>query len=123
MQIDLSADRSMLTTARRRPARRPWLPLLSSIMELAGGKAELLRHTERAWASVTFSGTRHSVVLVFIGDEAVAAGDLLIAALPEHEFEIPRQIVVDASVVSVVQDILPEPRMEVEAELLLIEDC
>lgn len=123
MQIDLQADRSMLAHSRRRRVCQPWLPLLSTVMELAGGRAELVRHSERAWASVTFSGTRHSVTLVFIGTEAVAAGEIFIATLSEHEFAIPRQIVADASIVRVLQDTLPEPRMEVEAELLLIEDC
>jgi hypothetical protein len=123
MQIDLQADRTMAAEIRRRPARRPWLPLLTSVIRLADGKAEVMRHSERAWASVTFSGTRHTVVLVFTGAEAVAAGETFIANLPDHEFAIPRQIVADASVVRVEHQVLPEPRMEVEAELLLIEDC
>jgi hypothetical protein len=84
MQIDLHANRTMLNTARRRHVRRPWVALLSSVMELAGGKAELLRHDERAWASVTFSGTRHTLTLTFTGDEAVAAGEAFLAALPDH---------------------------------------
>lgn len=107
----------------RRASRRPWLPLLSSLMKLAGGKAQVLRHSERPWASVTFSGARHSIVLAFAGEEAVAAGEEFIAALPDHEFAIPRQIVADASILRVEHVMLPEPRMEVKAELLLIEDC
>lgn len=123
MQIDLHADRTMLATARPRPARQPWMPLLSSIMQLAGGKAALLRHSERPWASVTFSGSRHSITLAFAGHDAVAAGDVFLTALPDHEFVIPGQIVADASILRVQHDMLPEPLLEVEAELLLIEDC
>lgn len=123
MQIDLQADRSMLAHSRRPRPRRPWAPLLSSLMELGGGKAELLHHTERAWASATFTGTRHAIVLAFAGAEAVAAGEDYIAALPDHEFAIPRQIVIEALVVRVDHRTLPQPRMEVEAELLLIEGC
>jgi hypothetical protein len=121
VHIDIPADQAMLSAARR-SARTPWLPLLSSLMELAGGKAELLRHAERSWASVTFSGTRHSVVLAFSGAEAVAAGEAFIEALPDHEFSIPRQLVADAAVIAVEHTALPGPRLEVTAELLLLED-
>lgn len=123
MQINLQADRTMLATARKRRIRRPGIPLHAPLLELAGGKAELLRHDERAWASITFSGTRHSITLAFTGNEAVAAGEIFVTALPDHEFTISRQIVADAAIIRVQHDMLPEPRLEVEAELLLIEDC
>ena len=102
--------------------RRPWAALLSAVLQLAGGKAELLRHVERPWASVTFAGTRHTMILAFTGVEAVAAGEAFIAALPEHEFAIPRQLVADAAVVSATHETLPEPKLTVEVELLLLED-
>lgn len=122
MQIDPGSDRAMLAAAKAPRARRPWLQLLSSVMHLAGGKAELLRHTEQPWASITFSGSRHAIALAFTGSEAVAAGEGFISALPDHEFEVPRQIVADAAVMSVEHAMLPEPRMLVEIELLLLED-
>jgi hypothetical protein len=103
--------------------RRPWAPLLSAVIELAGGHTELLRHVERPWASVTFSGTRHTITLAFTGAQAVAAGEAFIAALPEHEFAIPRQLVADAAVVAVEHEALPEPKLKVEVELLLVEDA
>ncbi|MBW8755207.1 MAG: hypothetical protein JF595_13845 [Sphingomonadales bacterium] len=102
--------------------RRPWRALLSAVMGLAGGKAELLRHVERPWASVTFSGSRHRLTLAFTGAEALAAAEHFIAALPEHEFAIPRQLVADAAVVSVEHETLPQPKLTVEVELLLLED-
>lgn len=97
--------------------------LIEAILALAGGKAELAHHIERGWASVTFSGTRHTMSLVFTGDEAVAAGEHFIAALPDHEFTIPRQLVADAVVVSAEHALLPEPRLALEIELLLLEDA
>ena len=97
--------------------------MLRAVTALAGPSAELMSHAERPWASVTFSGTRHSVVLAFTGIEAVAAGEALIEALPDHEFAIPRQLVADAAVVAVEHTLLPEPRLEVSAELLLLEDA
>ena len=127
MQLDPLSDRAMLITARRATTsmphvRRPWLQLLSTVMELAGKQAELLRHSERPWASATFAGSRHSIALAFAGSEAVANGELFIAALPEHEFKVPRQIVADAAVVSVAHELVPQPKMTVEIELLLVEE-
>ena len=123
MQIDLTADAAMLSAARRRRSRTPWMPLLSALLELAKGKAELLRHSERSWASVTFSGTRHTVVLAFNGHALVSTGENFVAALPDHEFTIPRQLVADAAVVRVDHTMLPEPRMEVEVQLLLLDEA
>src|SRR4249919_3012789 len=100
VQIDPVSNSAMLSAVRR-TSRTPWMPLLSALLELAESKAELVRHSERAWASVTFSGTRHTVVLSFSGQAAVSAGEAFIDAVPEHEFAIPRQIVADAAVVRV----------------------
>lgn len=123
MQIDLSMDQAMLSAARRKARRTPWMPLLSALLELAQGQAELIRHSERAWASVTFSGSKHVVVLAFTGEAAVAAGERLIDALPEHEFELPRLLVADAAVVRVEHTALPQPRLEVELELLVLDEA
>ncbi len=102
-------------------ARRPWLRLLNAVLERAGRGAELLRHSERPWASVTFAGTRHTIVLRFSGD-AITDGESFIAALPEHEFAIAGQLVADAAIVAVEHELLPTPSLQVEAELLLLED-
>lgn len=122
MQIDLTQDQAMISAARRRTRRTPWLQLLSALLELGQGKAELLRHSERSWASVTFSGTRHSVVLAFTGEQAVAAGETLIDGLPDHEFSIPGQLIADAAVVRVDHTALPQPRLEVEVEVLMLDE-
>jgi len=122
MQIDLQAGRAMLDTLRAPHARRPWLQLLSAVLQLAGGKAELLRHAEHPWASITFTGSRHKIVLAFTGAQAVATGEEFIAALPEHEFTLPRQLVAEAAVVAVEHLLVPEPRLTVEIELLLLEE-
>ena len=127
MRFDYRTNRTELQIARRLPraphVRRPWLQLLGAVMDLAGGQAELLRHTEHPWASVTFSGSRHAMALAFTGDQAVEAGKAFIAALPDHEFTVARQIVADAAVVSVEHVLVPEAKLVVEIELLLVEDC
>jgi hypothetical protein len=103
-------------------SRSTWARLLDSLMALSSGQAELLRHTEQPWASATFSGSRHTVALVFTGQEAVDAAEHFIEALPEHEFAIAGQLVADAAITEVRMDMLPQPRLEVEVELLLLED-
>jgi hypothetical protein len=123
MQIDPNSAAAMQSAAHHRGRRTPWLPLLSALLKLAEGQAELVRHAERNWASVTFSGTRHTVVLAFAGIEAAATGERFIDALLDHEFAIPRQLVADAAVVRVDHTALPQPRLEVEVELLLLDEA
>ena len=105
-----------------RSARRPWAALLNAVLELAA-EGELLRHAERPWASVTFSGARHTIALRFAGASAVEAGERFIDLLPDHEFTIRGQLVADAAISEVSLEMLPEPVLLVEAELLLLEDC
>ncbi|HEX4846869.1 MAG TPA: hypothetical protein VFV30_01885 [Novosphingobium sp.] len=123
MHIDRRATAAMLCAAHRADRRTPWAALLKALLELAGNQAELISHAERAWASVTFSGTRHHVRLRFVGAHSISAGERFIDALPDHEFSIPRQLVADAAVLSVTNTVLPEPCLEVEVQLLLLEDA
>jgi len=111
-------DTAKTPRIRRTPGER----LLQSVMDLAGPRAELCSHGEVPWASVTFSGSRHTIVLQFHGWEACDDAENLIAELPEHEFRIAGVLVADATVARTDQQLLPEPRMEVELELLLLDD-
>ncbi|MBX7495404.1 hypothetical protein K3172_05990 [Qipengyuania sp. 6B39] len=90
---------------------------------LGGHHAQVITHSEKGWASITFAGTRHSLALLFAGEEGVEAGEHFVAELPEHEFALPGQLVADATVVEVEQRLLPSPRMVVQCELLLLEDA
>lgn len=124
MRIDFESDRRMAARIKTvfPPARRkPWIALLAAVVRLAGDRVELLSYGETPWVSVTFSGARHRVTLAFTGAEAVEDGDAFIAALPEHEFTIPHQLVASATIVSADHDLLPEPSLVVEAELLLLD--
>lgn len=109
---------------RSRPARRSAGDRLrQALLELAEHRAQIVTHTEKAWASITFAGTRHSLALLFAGDEAVQAGERFIAVLSEHEFEIPRQLVADAGITEVDHRVAPTPRMVVQCDLLLLEEA
>lgn len=126
MLIDPAAGRTMIETLRARSGaagRGPAVRLLSELAALGGPHVEFLRHNERPWSSVTFSGSRHRVAMAFTGSEAVSDGERLIAALPDHEFAIPGQLVADATIRAVEHDNGPDPRLTVEAELLLLEEC
>ena len=105
------------------PRRRPWRALLKALTQLAGSEAEVLHHAEHPWASVTFAGSRHSIALAFAGARAVAAGEAFVAALPDHEFTLPGQLVAEATVAGVRHVLLPEPALTVEVELLLLEEA
>jgi hypothetical protein len=122
MLLDPALPRVLHEALRPPRMRRPWLPLLSALLDLTQGQGELISHSERPWASVTFSGTRHRLTFVFNSEEAVAAGEDFIAGLPEHEFAIPGQLVADAAVVRVDHCALPTLKLTVEAELLLLDE-
>lgn len=120
----LSFERKSLPETQKAPRVRisPGERMLRAVTALAGPSAELMSHTERPWASVTFAGTRHTIVLRYEGWEACDEAEKLIAELPEHEFEIPRALVADAAVSRLDQVLLPEPTMTVELMLLLLDD-
>jgi hypothetical protein len=106
----------------RRPRRTLADRVRTALMKLTGGSGTVLSHSEKAWASITFAGTRHEVVLEFCGAEAVAAGEELIERLPDHEFSLPGQLVADATIAKVDHRFGAMERLEVTAVLLLLEE-
>ncbi|MFA6219541.1 MAG: hypothetical protein WC692_07150 [Erythrobacter sp.] len=105
-----------------RPRRTTTDRLREAVLALGEHRGQVLTHSETPWASITFAGARHRLALVFAGEEAVEAGERFIAALPEHEFTIPGQLVADASVTEAEHRLLPSPRLVVQCELLLLEE-
>ncbi len=112
------AARRAPRTARRSASER----LEEAVLALSGGLGAVTIHREMPWASITFAGTRHTMSLCFTGSGAVEGGEELLARLPDHEFAIPGQLVADAQIVKVEHEMLPEPRLRVQVELLLLED-
>ncbi len=94
--------------------------LREAVLAICGGQGAMLTHEERAWASITFSGTRHELVLRYEGLIEVEAGELLIERLPDHEFRIPGQLVADATVTKVEHHFGPVETLTVTAVLLLL---
>lgn len=110
------------TPRRYRPRRTTADRLREALLAMTGGHADLLMHEEKAWNSITFSGTRHEMMLDFDGEESVAAGEEFIATLPDHEFRIPGQLVADATISAVDHRFGAQERMVVTAILLLLEE-
>lgn len=123
MLLDLNAFETKSEAATSLPSRRlsPGERLLREVRELAGPLTEVVSHNETPWASITFTGARHTIVLRFAGSDAVSDGEALVVALPDHEFRLRSQLVADASVTRVDHELLPAPLMEVECELLLLD--
>jgi len=121
-QQHASSPPRMDVPRRYRPRRTVADRVREALMKLAQGHASLLTHEEKAWASITFSGTRHEVMLDFDGAEAVAAGEEFIEELPEHEFRIPGQLVAEAAVREVDHRFGADERLVVTAVLLLLEE-
>lgn len=117
------ADSSRRPYPLRKLSPGPGGHLRSQLDALAEGHGKVVRHTEKAWASITFEGARHTFEIVFTGGEAVAAGEALIAALPDHEFAIPGQFVAEATVTLAEHLLLPAPRLTIACELLLLKDA
>lgn len=108
---------------RPRPARRSSGDRLrDAVAALGEYHGQILNHAEKPWASITFAGARHTMSLLFAGSKAVAAGERFIAALPDHEFSIPGELVADATITGIEHRLVPHPRLAVECELLLLED-
>jgi hypothetical protein len=61
--------------------------------------AEICESSMSAWASATFTGARHIVVMEFAPDQADAA-EAFAAGLAEAEFALPGHIVADIAVAS-----------------------
>ncbi|MBA4355347.1 MAG: hypothetical protein C0409_11710, partial [Novosphingobium sp.] len=90
MLLDIAAFETKADATTTPPPRRLSLSdrLLRDLRDLAGPLAEVIVHRETAWASITFTGARHTVVLRFAGSDAVSDGERFVALLPDHEFRL-----------------------------------
>ena len=119
----MQADPETLPKPPRTARRSASDHLREALLALGSGHMRIASHRETAWASITFPGARHRLEVLFEGEEAVAAGETFIEALPDHEFDIRGQLVADAAVMEVDHRLSPEPRLAISIELLLLEDA
>lgn len=123
MYVEPAGRCPMIETLRREGARGPWLAILQQVLTLAGELTQFVHHAERAWSSTTYSGAYHTFRLSFAGAEAVAAGEHFIAALPDHEFTLPRRLVAKATIRSAEHSLVDGPLLILEAELLVLDEA
>lgn len=93
-------DRPDMPTGRRSRANRkdPHGRLLRDLLALAGPQASVLSASSKPWASATFQGSRHEVVMHFTGDGADVRAASMAETAPDAEFGIAGHIVADVSV-------------------------
>lgn len=120
------SDALALGLSQTKPARRARRTaadrLRDALLTLSDHHAQIVAQSERAWASITFAGARHTFSLIFAGEAAVEAGERFVANLPEHEFSLSGQLVADATVSEVEHRMVPSPRMIVTCEVLMLEE-
>lgn len=121
-QVEVKSAPLLGLTRFQRPRRTLADRVRAALLLITAGEGTVLSHEEKCWASITFSGTRHEVVMEFCGPEAVLAGEGLIEQLPDHEFTLPGQLVADATIAKVDHRFGAMERLEVTAVLLLLEE-
>lgn len=102
------------------------LPELAAVLQLTCNQAGLVFHAEQPWASLSFSGKRHTIGLDFKGAEAIAYGEAFIDCLPDYEFALAGKLVADAAIVFVDRrrGTKDDPvRTTVTIELLVLDDA
>lgn len=75
--------------------RDPGSLIAGQIEALAGDQARVTIKRERPWASITFTGTRHSFAVNWPEAPSPDERDNIAKAIPEHEFAIPGYFVAD----------------------------
>ena len=75
--------------------RDPGALIGDQIAALVGSLGLVTLQRERAWASITFSGTRYSFLIEWSGDSESNRLCNLAKSLPDHEFVVPRYFVAD----------------------------
>jgi hypothetical protein len=76
--------------------------------------------TSRPWASITFAGERHALVLCLPGPGAQAAVDAFLDGLEDREFALRGHVLADIEAVGIRRDADGQIRLSLEA--LTVED-
>lgn len=100
--------------------------LLRAVRLKLGGFSHLAfdEIVSRSWASVTFTGARHELVLRLSGEDASAAADAFLADLDVAEFRLRGHILADVALVSRDESADAEgaPFIRIRLEALTVED-
>ena len=91
MQIDEQIDKNPV----RKHRKDVGCQLIAQIAALVGPDYIVKITRERSWASVTFSGTRHSVAIGPALNANTPLPSVFAAQIAEHEFDLPGRFVAD----------------------------
>ncbi|MEO9599577.1 hypothetical protein [Parasphingorhabdus sp.] len=89
--------------------------LTKQIKALGGDQAQVCLKRKRPWASITFSGTRHSFAVISTTAPDSKVIEELARALPDHEFAIPDHFVADILITE-------QTKTQLQVEILSIID-
>lgn len=82
----------------RPPRRDPHVRVIAHLVQIGEPDMSVIASSSRPWASATFLGAQHRIVLRFSGADAHSRATCFAEALPEAEFSISGHIVADACV-------------------------
>lgn len=91
----MSLDRSMMRSSIRKSAQDVGSILVDQVQLLAGPEYHVALSRERHWASITFSGTRHSLAVQATRPTRTDMSAALENRLATHEFELSGHFVAD----------------------------
>lgn len=91
--------------------------LVGQLEMLAGPDVRILLKKEKSWASITFSGTRHYLIINAAGNGGAQSMNRLIKHLPKQAFDLPGHFVADL----LIRDHEPDDQ-EIRVDILTIID-
>jgi len=105
----------------RPPRKDPHTRVIAELLKHAGADSSVIATSSRPWASATFVGARHGIVLRLEGEDHATRAAALAQAVPDLEFSIIGHIVADACVDAC--DAAPDdPATLLHLSILTIED-
>lgn len=93
--------------------------LIRQLEVAIGDQFSVEHHQVTPWASITFSGSRHQITVLFDPDVDIEPLDII---LNDFEFAIPNILVADASITSTMPLTYPVEGTIAIIDILLLED-
>lgn len=82
----------------RPPRRDPHTRLIAQLLQFAGPESSVIATSSRPWASATFIGARHTIVLKMVGTGHMERATKFAEMVPDAELSISGHIVADICV-------------------------
>jgi hypothetical protein len=83
--------------------------------KVSSGQAALVDSAVSPWASMTFSGDRHSFDIALNSADVEHSADQLASMLNEEDFDLPGELVADFAITSQSQALDGSPLFRIEA--------